>query len=217
MATASGVWYYTAMCSPSIHGYNFKVTRQIVWQWALLKLDRVFVLVGIMLNVKVEQRVIMKFCVKLGKYATETHDLLKKVYGDEFVSLTQVFEWFKRYKEGREEIGHDQLLGRPSTSQIDANIDKVGETFRQNRRLSIGTDAGLINVDKETSRQILHNIFNTKKVCSRMVARLLTHEQKEIRMNICVDILQNIENDPNFLENVITFEETWVFQYDPES
>jgi len=50
-----------------------------------------------------------------------------------------------------------------------------------------------------------------------MVPRLLTPEQKEIGMNICADILQNIENDPNFLENVITCDESWFFQYDPES
>jgi hypothetical protein len=66
-----------------------------------------------------------------------------------------------------------------------------------------------------------------KKVCSKVVTRLLTPEQKEIRMNICVDILQNTENvtirhcipenDPNFLDNVITCDESWVFQYDPES
>jgi len=30
-------------------------------------------------------------------------------------------------------------------------------------------------------------------------------------MNICADILQNIENDPNILENVITCDESWVF------
>ena len=39
--------------------------------------------VGNMLSVSVEQRVNVKFCVKLGKSATETYDLLKKVYGDE--------------------------------------------------------------------------------------------------------------------------------------
>ena len=50
-----------------------------------------------------------------------------------------------------------------------------------------------------------------------MVPRLLTPEQKEIRMNICADILQNTENDPNFLENVITCNESWFFQYDPEN
>ena len=52
----------------------------------------------------------VKFCVKLGKSATETYDLLKKVYGDECLSRTQVFEWFKRLKEGREEIGDDQRV-----------------------------------------------------------------------------------------------------------
>jgi len=36
-------------------------------------------------------------------------------------------------------------------------------------------------------------------------------------MNICADILQNNENDPNLVENVITCDESWLFQYDPES
>ena len=56
-----------------------------------------------------------------------------------------------------------------------------------------------------------------KIVCWRMVPRLLTPEQKEIRKNIFADILQSIENDPNFLENVITYDESWFFLYDPES
>jgi hypothetical protein len=80
-----------------------------------------------MLSVKVKQRVNVKFCVKLGKSATETYDLLNKPYGDECLCSTQVFEWFKRFKEGREEIGDDQRLGRPSTSKTDANIEKVAE------------------------------------------------------------------------------------------
>jgi len=153
-----------------------------------------------MLSVYVEQRANMKFCVQLGKSGTETYDLLKKVYGDECPSRTQVFEWFKRFKEGREEIGDDQGPGRPITLKTDANIEKVGETVRQNHRLSIRADAELINTDRETFRQILHNNFNMKKVCSRMVPRLLTLEQKEIRMNICVDILQNNEKTQTFKE-----------------
>ena len=116
-----------------------------------------------MLSVNVEQCVNVKFCVKLRKSDTETYDLLKKVYGDDCLSHTQVFEWFKRFKGGREEIGDDQPPGRPSTSKTDANIEKVGEIVQQNRRLSIQAVAELINIDKETVRQILRNSFNTKK------------------------------------------------------
>jgi len=48
--------------------------------------------VGIMISVNVEQRVNVKFYAKLGKSAAEMYDLLKKVYGDECLSRTQVFE-----------------------------------------------------------------------------------------------------------------------------
>jgi len=55
-----------------------------------------------MLSLNMEQRINVKFCVKLGKSATETYDLLKKVYGDQCLSRTQIFEWFKRFKrEGK--------------------------------------------------------------------------------------------------------------------
>ena len=94
----------------------------------------------------------MKFCLKLGKSATETYHFLKKVYGDEWLSRTQVFEWFKRFKEGREEIGDDQRPGHPRTSKTEANIEKIGEIVRQNHRLSIQAIAELINTDKKTVR-----------------------------------------------------------------
>jgi len=42
--------------------------------------------------------------------------------------------------------------------------------------MSIRAVAELINIDKETARQILHNSFNMKKVFSKMMPRLLTPE-----------------------------------------
>jgi hypothetical protein len=63
---------------------------------------------GIMLSVNVEKSVNVKFCVKIVKSATELYDLLKKLYGDECLSHTQVFKWFKRFKEGREETERER-------------------------------------------------------------------------------------------------------------
>jgi len=74
------------------------------------------------------------------------------------MSVTHVLEWFKRFKEGREEIGDDQRPGRPSTSKADANIEKVSEIVRQNRRLSIRAVAELTLTRK--LRRILHNNFD---------------------------------------------------------
>ena len=41
--------------------------------------------------------------------------------------------------------------------------------------------------------------------------RLLTAERKEIGMNICADIRQNTENDPNILQDVINRDESCFF------
>jgi len=88
---------------------------------------------------------------------------LKKVYGAESLSCTQGLECFKNFKEGREGIGDDQRAGRTSTSVTEVNIEKVSEIVRQNRRLSFRAVAEIIDIDKETARQILHNNFNNKK------------------------------------------------------
>ena len=66
-------------------------------------------------------------------------------------------------------------------------------------------------------RTILVDTLGMRKVCAKMVPRLLTEEQKAQRLNACRDILQQIEADEKLLENVITEDESWVFQYDPET
>ena len=41
-----------------------------------------------------EKRANIKFCVKLEKKFAETYELMKKVYGDDCMSRTQVYTWF---------------------------------------------------------------------------------------------------------------------------
>lgn len=50
-----------------------------------------------------------------------------------------------------------------------------------------------------------------------MVPRNCTQDQKNIKKDRCVDCLELIENDSHFLESVITGDEIWVFEYDPET
>jgi len=47
-----------------------------------------------------------------------------------------------------------------------------------------------------------------------MVPKELTEEQKQRRVSICQDLL---ERQDDILGRVITGDETWVYQYDPET
>ncbi|KAJ8936704.1 hypothetical protein NQ318_002446, partial [Aromia moschata] len=115
-----------------------------------------------MLSGQMEQRVNLKFLVKLGKTFTEAYAMLKEVYGNERLSRTQIFQWFKRFKEGHERTEDDPRPGQPLVSKKDDNIEKI------DRRLSTRGLAEITGIDKECVRLILHELFNMRKNCANM-------------------------------------------------
>ena len=152
----------------------------------------------------VEQRTNIKFLAKLGKSPTETLNLLKTVYGEQVMSRTQVFEWHKRFSTGREDVGDDPKSGRLSTSRTEANIERVKELIRSEANEQLG-------LDKESVRSILVDDLGMRKICAKMVPRLLTDDQKTRRVNTCHDVLDQLEVNTKLVENVINGDESWVF------
>ena len=73
----------------------------------------------------VEQRINLKFLVRLGKTPAEALKLLQKVYDDDTMSRTRLFEWHRRFKERRKEVEDYHRSGRPSISRTDENVERV--------------------------------------------------------------------------------------------
>ena len=46
---------------------------------------------------------------------------------------------------------------------------------------------------------------------------ILTAEQKEWRLSVATNMLQEAVSDENFMGQIITGDETWVYGYDPET
>ncbi|KOC70321.1 Putative uncharacterized protein FLJ37770, partial [Habropoda laboriosa] len=69
------------------------------------------------MNRTLEQRYAVKFCVRLGKTATETYTMIKDAFGNNSMGRSSIFEWHKLFKEGREQVENDHRSGRPSTSR----------------------------------------------------------------------------------------------------
>ena len=89
-----------------------------------------------MLKVKIEQRINLKFLVKLNETPSKSFQTLPEVYGEEGMSRAPVFEWHKRFREGRTDVEDDERSGRPSASKP-LKILKKYEIVRKDRRLSI--------------------------------------------------------------------------------
>ena len=59
-----------------------------------------------------EELYAIKCCFKLGKNATETYGMLQTAFPPSCMNRASVFEWHKRFKEGRESEREDERCGR---------------------------------------------------------------------------------------------------------
>ena len=74
-----------------------------------------------------EERYAIKFCFKLGKKATETYGMLQTAFRPSCMNQASVFEWHKRFKEGREPVRDDERCGR---SKEVNTPDLIGQRVR---------------------------------------------------------------------------------------
>ena len=82
---------------------------------------------------KVQQRVYINFCFRLGKTGAETYEMLQAAFGESCLSRSKTFEWYSRFKNGRRSFEDDPRPGRPSTSHTEETVARVREIIRADR------------------------------------------------------------------------------------
>ena len=108
---------------------------------------------------------------------------MTEAYGEDCVSRGRVFEWYKRFSEDRESVKDDDRPGCPRAAATDDNIEKVRDVIRKDRRLGVRAVTEEVNLDRESVRRILREEFNMRKICAKMVPKLLSDEQKNVARN----------------------------------
>ena len=93
-----------------ISGSNELLQRQL--EYTQLKPDCHSWGISKMQSDTLEERYAIKFCFKLGKNVTETYGMLQTIFGASCKNRAPVFEWHKRFKEGRESVRDDERCAR---------------------------------------------------------------------------------------------------------
>ena len=93
-----------------ISGSNEQLQQQL--EYTLLKPHCHSWSVSKMQSGREEARYAIKFCFKVGKNATETYGMLQTDFRPSCMNRASVFEWNKRFKEGRESVRDDKRCGR---------------------------------------------------------------------------------------------------------
>ena len=55
---------------------------------------------------------------------------------------------------------------------------------------------------------IVPDDLQMRKVCAKLIPKVLSGQEQETRASICHELLERVELEPDFLDNVITGDET---------
>ena len=106
--------------------------------------------------------------------ATKTVELIQKVCGDAALSQTTIFEWHKRFREGRESVKDNECSGQPTTSGTDDNIPTVNKMVKEDRKVTSWFIADTLHIPKTVVLGILREYLKKRKLCSRFSSNNLT-------------------------------------------
>ena len=133
------------------------------------------------------------------------------------MSRTRVYEWFKRFQDGRQNVQSDERSGRPVTSKTETNIADVRSAVRENRRIIVRELSEDLHVSYGSVQSILTEDLGMRRVSAKFVPKLLSADEKENCLSAAQDLLDYAENDENFLKTVVTGDESWFYGYNPET
>jgi len=89
-------------------------------------------------------------------------------------------------------------------------VERVRSLLRSDRRLTLRMIRTELNLNRFTVHQILSQDLDMRKLCAKMVSNNLTTKQKVNRRDVCLDLLDCLEREPEFFSSDITDDESWI-------
>ena len=126
--------------------------------------------------------------------------MLRKAYGDQVLSRTTVYEWFKGFKEGREWMDDDERSGRPASIRTDESVEKIWELIRKDCCMSSRLIEDVTAIRKSQINRILNEDLKLRKVFAQFIPHTLSDDQKHARLLHAQDIILTPDKDENFLK-----------------
>ena len=95
------------------------------------------------------------------------------------MNRASVFEWHKRFKEGRESTRDDERCGRSKEVRASELISQIKNFMAKDRRVSIETISAQFDVSVGTVHTIIRQELKMRKICAKFIPRLLREDQKK--------------------------------------
>lgn len=113
----------------------------------------------------IEQRIFIRFRQKLG------YTKRQKVYGDQCMSRTWVYEWSKRFQDGHQNVVSDAGSGKPANGRIDEKFADVPAVVQKDCWISVCELSEDVDVSYDSVHSILYKDLCMRRVSAKIVPK----------------------------------------------
>jgi hypothetical protein len=102
---------------------------------------------------------------------------VQQVFGDDAMGITQIKEWYNRFKDGSTSVDSDTRSGRQSTSRNDELIDQVRTVVMQDHRVIVRELAEEVGKSAGSVHSILTDDLSMRRVSTKRGNCIMTTHQ----------------------------------------
>lgn len=125
-------------------------------------------------------------------------------------SLEMLNVAFSEFQKGCEDVKDDKCP--ECTPTIDQNVEKVKKLIIDNCWIIIREVTDNVGISFGSSKQFFQ--MSGASVAAKYVPKLLNFNKKQCRKDVAQELLNEVNNNPKLLKEVITSDETWLYGYD---
>ena len=153
-----------------------------------------------------------------GKNYLQSHQSLLDCFKDKAPGKTTAFRWFKEFGFGRTSLEDEDRCGRPVIVHTEKNVESVKSLITEDPRITENEIKEVLKISSGALDRILRHDLSVKKRCARWVPHRLTEDQTRARYEWCQYMLQKFDGGKSHrVWDIVTGDETYIYQYDPES
>ena len=94
---------------------------------------------------------------------------------------------------------------------------KVRDLVYSDRRIQVEVTAQALSISHGSVSPIFHDRLGMRKLIAHWVPQSLSDEQTAIRASVCSALLKRFRSKVEFLLRLVTIDEAWAHQYEPEN
>ncbi len=169
------------------------------------------------LDVCLAQRINLYFCFKLGWSHMEARAALQLVYAQETLSPSRTRRWYQSFRGGCTTLVDLQRAHRCKSARTPGNIQAVKGINDQDKSVSIANILHQTNLKITSIHRIIRKDLQLSLRSAKFVPAFLTPRHIVLRFQHARHMLNASLRTPSVLKKLVTMDESWCYQYDPQT